>query len=119
VFLSLSTVINHKHANHRPLIAECSPDRILAESDYNTADMCTAQTWDMIKIIADIKGWPVESEWVEDEAELEEKDWGVVRRLEKNWFKFKNGNHPFKEKRNRKSRKQHDYHSEESDVETK
>ncbi|KAF9567772.1 TatD DNase family Scn1 [Agrocybe pediades] len=119
VFLSLSTVINHKHANHRALIAACSPNRILAESDYNTVDMCTTQTWDMIKIIAEVKGWPVETEWVENEDDLKEEERGVVRRLEKNWLRFKNGNHPFKEKKNRRIRKQHDYHSEESDIETK
>ena len=79
----------------RELIATCSPNRILAESDYNDIDMVTTQTWDMMKIIASVRGWPLETEWVDD-LELEEKDWGVVRRLEKNWNKFKAGNHPVK-----------------------
>ncbi|KIM47473.1 hypothetical protein M413DRAFT_22133 [Hebeloma cylindrosporum] len=81
IFLSLSTVINHKHANHRSLIASCSPNRILVESDYHDITKCTSQTWDMIKIVAEVKGWPIETEWV-DGDQLEEEKWGVVRRLE-------------------------------------
>ncbi|PPQ79424.1 hypothetical protein CVT25_002694 [Psilocybe cyanescens] len=103
VFLSLSTVINHKHANHRALIAQCSSDRILAESDYNDIDMCAPQTWDIIKIIAEVKGWPVEQEWVNDD-EIKENDWGVVRRLEKNWLRFKNGHHQMPQKKKPKTR---------------
>ncbi|KAF8204025.1 TatD DNase family Scn1 [Pholiota molesta] len=115
-FLSLSTVINFSHANHRALIAECSPDRLLVESDYNDVEMCTPQTWDMIKIVAEVKGWPIETEWVDDAKLLEsEETWGVVRRLEKNWTRFKNGRHPARQ--TRKEKKRPDYHSEESDVE--
>jgi ketol-acid reductoisomerase len=88
--MSLSTVINHKNSNLRELIAACSPDRILAESDYNDIDMVTTQTWDMVKLIADVRGWPLETEWMDD-PELEEKEWGVVRRLERNWNMFKAG----------------------------
>ena len=79
VFLSLSTVINQRQANHRALIAECSPNRLLVESDYNDIDMCTSQTWDMIRIIAEVKGWDIETEWMD---EIEEDTWGVIRRLE-------------------------------------
>lgn len=108
----MSTVINHKHANHRALIAQCSSNRILAESDYNDIDMCTPQTWDIIKIIAEVKGWPVEEEWVDDD-EIEESHWGVVRRLEKNWLRFKNGHHPLPPK---KQPKIEDYDTEDSDT---
>lgn len=102
VFMSLSSVINHKHPNFRELIAVCSPDRILAESDYNDIDQVTPQTWDIVKIIAEVRGWPLEMEW-RDDPELEEKDWGVVRRLERNWNRFKAGNYfSTATKRNRK-----------------
>lgn len=90
MFLSLSTIINQKQANHRPLIAECSPNRLLVESDHDDIDMCTSQTWNMIRIIAKVKSWDVETEWVD---ELEEDQWGVVRRLEQNWLRFKQGHH--------------------------
>jgi len=65
----------------------------LAESDYNDIDIVTTRTWDMLKLIADVRKWPLETMWMDD-PELEDKDWGVVRRLEKNWNKFKAGNHP-------------------------
>ena len=99
MFLSLSTVINQRHAIHRALIAECSPNRLLVESDYNDIDKCTSQTWDMIRIIAEVKGWDIETEWVD---ELEEDKWGVVRRLEQNWLRFKHGHHPMPRKNKRK-----------------
>jgi hypothetical protein len=79
----------------RELIAVCSPDRILAESDYNDIDTVTTRTWDMMKLIANVRKWPLETVWMDD-PELEDKDWGVVRRLERNWNKFKAGNHPVK-----------------------
>ncbi|KAF8808130.1 TatD DNase family Scn1 [Phlegmacium glaucopus] len=105
VFLSLSTVINHRHPNHRALIAGCSPNRLLVESDYNDVDMCTKQTWDMIRIIAEVRGWDIETEWVD---ELEEDKWGVVRRLEQNWLRFKEGHHSMpKTRKNR--RKENDF----------
>ncbi|KAJ3517866.1 hypothetical protein NLJ89_g228 [Agrocybe chaxingu] len=114
VFLSLSVVINHKHANLRELIASCGADRILVESDFNDINMCTSWTWVMVRIISEVRGWPIETEWIEDDASLEEKDWGVVRRLWKNWLRFKNGNHPTKEKAKRNKRR--DYDSEGSDI---
>jgi hypothetical protein len=70
----------------------------------------------MIKIVAEVKGWPIETEWVDDAKLTEsEETWGVVRRLEKNWTRFKNGRHPVRQ--TRKEKKRPDYHSEESDVE--
>ncbi|CAA7264834.1 unnamed protein product [Cyclocybe aegerita] len=114
VFLSLSVVINYKHANLRELIASCDADRILVESDFNDINMCTSWTWDMVRIISEVRGWPIETEWIEDDASLEEKDWGVIRRLWKNWLRFKNGNHPTKQKAKRNKRR--DYNSEGSDI---
>jgi len=91
LFLSLSTVINHKSPNHRALIAACSPHRVLVESDFNDIDMCTERTWDMLQTIAEVKGWTVEDgEWNDD---IDEPHWGTVRRLEENWKAFKKGGH--------------------------
>jgi hypothetical protein len=111
VFLSLSTIINQKQANLRPLIAECSPNRLLVESDHDDIDMCTSQTWNMIRIIAEVKGWDIETEWVD---ELEEDKWGVVRRLEQNWLRFKQGHHPLPRKNKRKEI-DHTFDSEDSE----
>jgi hypothetical protein len=40
----------------------------------------------MVQSIAAIKGWHVEEEWIDN---LEESEWGAVRKLEKNWFAFR------------------------------
>lgn len=90
--MSFSTVINLKHNNLRELIATCPDDRILVESDYNDIDFVTSQTWDMIKLIAQVREWPIESEWLDD-TKIQDSEWGIVRRLEKNWEVFKHGNH--------------------------
>lgn len=90
MFLSLSTVINSRSLNHRALIASCSPDRLLVESDYNNVDMCTERTWEMIKIVAEVKGWPLEEVWADD---LDKSKWGAVRKLEENWFSFRRNHH--------------------------
>jgi len=86
VFLSLSTIVNGRSLNHEALIAACSPGRILVESDFNEVDKCTERTWDMVQSVAAIKGWHTEEKWMDN---LEECDWGVVRKLEENWFTFK------------------------------
>lgn len=91
VFLSLSMLINEKHLSYKTLIAACSGDRILVESDYGNIDMTASETWRMLKNVAEIKKWNLETTWVDT---LDEKEWGAVRRLEQNWFKFRNGNHP-------------------------
>ncbi|KAG2155494.1 hypothetical protein DEU56DRAFT_310681 [Suillus clintonianus] len=90
VFLSLSTVINSRSPNHRALIAACSSRRILVESDSHKIDDSTQHTWDMVLIVAEVKGWLVESSW--DEV-VDESQQGVVRRLESNWREFVQGNH--------------------------
>ncbi|KAF9531935.1 TatD DNase family Scn1 [Crepidotus variabilis] len=110
VFISLSTVINTKQANLRDLISRCSPDRLLVESDYNNIDMVTPQTWDMVQLVSEVRGWPVETEW-KDEGDISPGDFGVIRRLERNWKTFRDGNHPVKGK----SSKVIDFGSEDSE----
>lgn len=90
VYMSLSTVINGRSLNHRALIEACSPSRILVESDYHPVEQCAKRTWEMVLVVAEIKGWDVETTWVDD---LRMEDWGVVRRLERNWREFQKGNH--------------------------
>ncbi|PPQ63830.1 hypothetical protein CVT24_009779 [Panaeolus cyanescens] len=119
VFLSLSCVINHKHSNHRDLIAMCSEDRILVESDYNTVNMCTPQTWEMVKIVSEVRGWPLETEWDESlDAEEDKNRWGAVRRLERNWFRFRDGHHKVPVKKNKKQRNQEKQYYYESGEDT-
>ncbi|KAI0348301.1 TatD DNase family Scn1 [Trametopsis cervina] len=101
VFMSLSTAINERSPGHRDLIAACPDDRILAESDYPVISRSTPQTWNMILRIAEVKGWNVEQEWVDDTPE---ENWGTVRKLERNWILFEKGRHtlpPKKKSRNR------------------
>jgi hypothetical protein len=88
--MSLSTAINSRSPKYRALIAACSPHRILVESDFYQIDDCVQRTWDMVLMVAEVKGWPVETAW---EEVIEESQWGVVRRLEKNWSEFVRGNH--------------------------
>ncbi|KAF5352739.1 hypothetical protein D9756_005914 [Leucocoprinus leucothites] len=90
VYISLSTVINGKSSSYKALIASCANDRILAESDYDNIHMCTSQTWDIVKAIAEIKNWKIETNWLED---LEVEEWGVVHHLKRNWERFVHGNH--------------------------
>ena len=90
VFLSLSTVINGRSPNYKKLIAACSPSRILVESDYNNIDDCTERTWEMLKIVAGIKGWHVEDIW---EDSPDKSKWGAVRRLYENWKTFQRTKH--------------------------
>lgn len=91
VFMSLSTTINGRSPGHRALIAACSPRRILVESDYHAIEECTKRTWDMVLTVAEVKGWSVETAWVDDDTR--EEEWGVVRHLKNNWDEFQLGNH--------------------------
>ncbi|KAF4573260.1 Metallo-dependent Hydrolase/TatD-type [Pleurotus pulmonarius] len=91
IFLSLSTTINEKSPNHRELIAVCSPNRLLVESDFNDIGGCAERTWEMVKIVADVKGWAIEDEWVQ--GVIPEESWGVVRRLERSFQLFRQGQH--------------------------
>lgn len=112
IFLSLSIVINSRSSAHRSLIAACSPDRILAESDYNDPSYCTGQTWKMIQTIADVKGWTVEDRW-DDNATSD--SWGVVRRLENNWKTFQKGGHAPIRKKDKRRLLLEDWESDEED----
>ena len=88
IFISLSIVINGRSPQHENLIRRCSPERLLAESDYNNIKECSRHTWEIVQKIAEIKGWAVETEdWLEDDGTLEAQ-WGVVRRLEANFQRF-------------------------------
>jgi hypothetical protein len=44
----------------------------------------------MLKTVAEIKGWHLEEQW---EDNVEEAQWGAVRKLEENWKSFQRGNH--------------------------
>lgn len=45
----------------------------------------------MVQRIAEVKGWPVEeADWADS---VSEEEWGVVRRLERNWTLFREGRH--------------------------
>jgi len=87
VFMSLSTTINGRSNNLDALIAACSPDRILIESDIDDIDRCTERCIEILNIVARVKGWSIEEEWVD---ELTNEEWGVVRRVEANWKAFEN-----------------------------
>ncbi|EPQ60250.1 Metallo-dependent hydrolase [Gloeophyllum trabeum ATCC 11539] len=93
VFLSLSTCINSRSPNHVALIKACAANRLLAESDIHDVNYCAPYTWDMIRTIANFKGWRIEEQWDYDDGSKEE-EWGVVKRLEENWKAFQAGNHP-------------------------
>ncbi|TFY54104.1 hypothetical protein EVG20_g9847 [Dentipellis fragilis] len=99
VFLSLSTAINARSPNHRLLIKVANPSRLLAESDQEKINELGQLTWDMIRTIAEVKGWCIEDRWDypdDDADEIEEAhkpDWGVVKRLEVNWRRFVRGKH--------------------------
>ena len=59
------------------------------------------QTMQMLNMVSEIKGWPIEKEWIDDEdadgvntgPKIPEKEWGAVRRLEANWKAFLRGGH--------------------------
>lgn len=87
--MSLSTAINARSPAHRKLIEKASPGRLLVESDIHEIGQCASRTWEMIQIVADVKGWKIEGHWENDR--VEEKDWGAVRRLECNWEAFRRG----------------------------
>ncbi|KAI0785335.1 TatD related DNase-domain-containing protein [Irpex lacteus] len=89
VFVSLSTAINTRSPSYKSLISACTDDRILVESDYHDANYSTGQCWDMVQRIGEVKGWPVENtDWIDSAPE---EEWGVVRRLERNWTLFREG----------------------------
>jgi len=113
VFLSLSTVINGRHSKCEKLISACAPDRILVESDFNDIAFVTERTVDMVRLISEIKGWPLEQVWEED---VEEESKGAVRRLRDNWDRFRKGNHKAPVSKGRRAKRLLDSESEEENV---
>lgn len=55
--------------------------------------MATQMTWEMLSIIAEVKGWQLEQEWDKDQ---DPGKVGAVKQLEGNWTRFKKGDHPFR-----------------------
>jgi len=112
VFLSLSATINGRTSGLRALIAAASADRLLIESDWHDITLCTGSTWEILLLIAEVKGWRVEETW-EDKPQSEP---GAVRRIEQNWQAFRSGGMGLavqKSASNRKQRKRRDYSLEE------
>jgi hypothetical protein len=70
-------------------------------------DECAPRTWHMLTLVAEIKGWALESaDWAptsdtedigaeaqvaERKQAVHESNWGAVRRLEANWCAFARG----------------------------
>ncbi|KAG9025041.1 hypothetical protein FRB95_010614 [Tulasnella sp. JGI-2019a] len=89
VFISLSIAINGRSTGHEAVIKACDPERLLAESDMNNISKCTENTWNMVSMIAALRGWTVETgaSQVMDDS-LSKEQWGVVKRLYQNWKRF-------------------------------
>ena len=58
------------------------------------------QTVKMLNTVSEIKGWPIEQEWIDEDGgganttpKIPEGEWGAVRRLEANWKTFLKGDH--------------------------
>jgi hypothetical protein len=111
--MSLSIAINTRGAAHEALIKACDATRLLVESDYHMITQSAQMTWDMLGIVADIKGWRVEQS-VEDVIQ-EDGEPGAVRRLMLNWEAFLRGGHqPFPPKGSNKVQKRNKFpHAEE------
>jgi hypothetical protein len=119
VFLSLSTAINGRSPNYLALIRTCAPTRLLVESDYPDAVAAPARTWDMVRIVAETRGWPIEDMW-ENSPPSDEAQCGIVRRLEMNWCAFVKGGHAAPAKKfTARERRRRDYSLDliESDME--
>ena len=115
VFLSLSTVINSRAPAHRELVAACPTGRLLVESDFHDIRYSAPYTWNMLRTVADVKGWHVEDTW---DADVAEAEWGAVRRLEENWKAFERGAHkPYVRRKLRRDRaiEEWEANNEESD----
>ena len=114
-------MINTRSPAHRALIAACTPDHILVESDFHDVRLSTAYTWDMLRTVAAVKGWRVEDAWDYDDEGEEDKyghkeTWGAVRRLEENWRAFRRGGHkPYVRRKERRSHAIEEWEANESD----
>ncbi|KAJ7293052.1 TatD DNase family Scn1 [Mycena rebaudengoi] len=94
IFLSLSTAVNGRSKNLKKLISMCPSNRILVESDINDIEQTTERCVEMLKIVAEVKGWHVEDQEWSNDADAEEANWGAIRRLEANWVLFRDGESP-------------------------
>ena len=89
--MSLSIAINARSPTHKALIKACDPTRLLVESDEHTLSRSAQMTWDMLDIIANIRGWRVEQS--AEDVMREDGEAGAVRRLMLNWDAFLKGGH--------------------------
>jgi Tat protein secretion system quality control protein TatD with DNase activity len=105
VYASQSALINSRSPNHEKLIRICNPTRILAESDFHDIRESTELTWEIVRIIGQVKGWPIEEDVSDDWDTKPESEWGVVRRLEANWKAFLAGGDDNVLNPNRKNRR--------------
>ena len=115
VFLSLSTVINARSPSHKELIAACPADRLLVEPDFHDIRYSAPYTWNMLRTVADVRGWHVEDAW---DPDIPAAEWGAVRRLEENWKAFERGGHkPYVRRKLRRDRaiEEWEANNEESD----
>ncbi|KAJ3539097.1 hypothetical protein NM688_g6414 [Phlebia brevispora] len=112
IFLSLSVVINSRSPAHRDLIATCSSNRILVESDYHDPAYSTSETWKMLQMVAEVKGWTLEDTWEDD---VLPEQWGAVRRVEENWRLFEKGDHRPIRKKDKRKLLLEDWESDEED----
>ncbi|KAF9650531.1 Metallo-dependent hydrolase [Thelephora ganbajun] len=124
VFISPSTIHNTRSENYKKLVETVSPKRLLIESDYYTISDLTSQTIKMLNTVSEIKGWPIEQEWIDEEdtdgvntrPKIPEEEWGAVRRLESNWKAFLRGGHRPEQKILSKFKRFHnDWVSDEAD----
>jgi len=91
VYMSLSIAINARSPAHEALINACDPTRLLVESDEHTLTRSAQMTWDMLGIVANIRGWRVEKS--AEDVIREDGEPGAVRRLMLNWDAFLKGGH--------------------------
>ncbi|KAF7307213.1 TatD DNase family Scn1 [Mycena indigotica] len=82
VWMSVSTTINGRSRNLRPLIAACAVDKLLIESDYDAIEQSTPKCLEILDIVAEVKGWHIETDWDDGDEN------GAVHRLEANWKVF-------------------------------
>ena len=71
----------------------------MIESDIHEIGQVAGRTTDMLRTVAEVKNWRLEGNW---EEVVEEDEWGAVRRLERNFDIFREGNHPPAEPKKKK-----------------
>ena len=76
-YIGFSTPINHRHSNHRDILAASDPNRILPESDWHSAEGLASRVWQATRLIGEIHVNPDE-----------DPDAFGTRQLEANWKRF-------------------------------